>query len=107
MVERRNRVQWVYAAKTNEELAERYDQWAAEYDRDLTEAFAWNGPQAAVEVFARHVPRHARILDAGAGTGLVGERLAASGYRNLYAMDLSLGMLERRVRRRYTRSCTA
>ena len=40
------------------------------------------------------MPRDARILDAGAGTGLVGEILASMGYRRMVAMDLSQGMLE-------------
>ncbi len=40
------------------------------------------------------MPKQARILDAGAGTGLVGEILANIGYNNLVAMDLSQGMLE-------------
>jgi len=34
------------------------------------------------------------ILDAGAGTGMVGEVLTKLGYANLVAMDLSQGMLE-------------
>jgi SAM-dependent methyltransferase len=89
-----DRVQWVYSSTTNQELEERYDQWAAEYDKDLAEEFEWNAPQTAVDLFARHVPPGARILDAGAGTGLVGECLAQAGYQDLYAMDLSLGMLE-------------
>ena len=38
--------------------------------------------------------RDAKLLDAGAGTGLVGEHLVASGFRNLHAIDLSRGMLE-------------
>ena len=33
------------------------------------------------------------MLDAGAGTGMVGELLARQGYENLAAMDMSLGML--------------
>ena len=36
----------------------------------------------------------AHILDAGAGTGLVGECLAEIGYEDMVAMDLSQGMLE-------------
>jgi len=41
------------------------------------------------------VPRkEVRILDAGAGTGLVGKLLARQGYNNLVAMDLSVSMLE-------------
>ena len=94
MQESHNRVQWVYSSTTNRELEERYDQWASEYDRDLAVDFDWRAPQAAVDLFAKHVSAGAKILDAGAGTGLVGEILAPLGYRDLHAMDLSLGMLE-------------
>ena len=94
MQQRRNRVQWVYAAKNNQELETRYDQWAAEYDKDLAEQFEWVGPGNAIALFAKHVPTDAKLLDAGAGTGLVGEQLVASGFRDLHAIDLSRGMLE-------------
>ena len=93
MQESHKRVQWVYESTNNKELEERYDQWAANYDKDLAEEFAWNSPQNSVAVFAKHVNQSAKILDAGAGTGLVGECLAQAGYKNLVAMDLSLGML--------------
>jgi SAM-dependent methyltransferase len=93
-MDRRNRVQWIYSSKDNKELAERYDQWARDYDVDLDEEFGWLGPQQAVEYFMRYVPREARILDAGAGTGLVGTLLAKQGYKNIVAMDLSQGMLD-------------
>lgn len=89
-----SKVQWVYSAKDNQELAERYDQWAGDYDSDLTEDFDYRSPRIAAELFARYVPRDARILDAGAGTGLVGETLTGMGYTNLVAMDMSRGMLE-------------
>ena len=89
-----NRVQWIYSSRDNQELAERYDQWAKDYDTDLEQDFAWAGPQRAAEVLARHVAEGARILDAGAGTGLVGQILYGLGYQDLVAMDLSLGMLE-------------
>jgi SAM-dependent methyltransferase len=89
-----NRVQWIYSSGNNQELAERYDQWAKDYDKDLNQDFGWSGPRKAAEVFAAHVPKDSRILDAGAGTGLVGQCLAANGYHSLVAMDLSQGMLE-------------
>ena len=89
-----NKVQWVYSARNNQELASRYDQWAKDYDRDLEEDFGWSGPIQTSQVFARLVPTEGRVLDAGAGTGLVGRILSSMGYTNLVAIDLSQGMLE-------------
>ena len=89
-----NRVQWIYSSGNNQELAERYDEWAKDYDKDLDQDFGWSGPRKAAEVFTVHVPKNSKILDAGAGTGLVGQCLAANGYNSLIAMDLSQGMLE-------------
>ena len=94
MQQRRDRVQWVYAAKSNRELEERYDEWAGEYDRDLREEFDWIAPRVTVELFAKYVARDARILDAGVGTGLVGECLIEAGYHDLHGIDLSVGMLD-------------
>ena len=99
MQEGQSKVQWVYSSTSNEQLQERYDQWAKDYDRDLTEEFAWLSPQVAAELLAKHVSVGARVLDAGAGTGLVGEILARLGYHDLHAMDLSLGMLEEAQRK--------
>lgn len=93
-MDRRNRVQWIYSSKDNKELEDRYDVWAKDYDTDLDEGFGWLGPKKAVECFMKYVPKDARVLDAGAGTGLVGELLAAQGYKNLVAMDISQGMLD-------------
>ena len=93
-MEKQSKVQWIYSSKDNKELAERYDQWAKDYESDLERDFGWWGPQAAAEVFARYVPKAVRILDAGAGTGLVGVILSDMGYKDIAAMDLSEGMLE-------------
>ncbi|MDA0988428.1 MAG: class I SAM-dependent methyltransferase [Chloroflexi bacterium] len=89
-----NKVQWIYSSRDNRELEERYDEWASEYNKDLAADFSYLAPERAARVFASHVPRHARILDAGAGTGLVGEELSRLGYNQIFAMDLSQGMLE-------------
>jgi ubiquinone/menaquinone biosynthesis C-methylase UbiE len=95
MEDRKKRVQWIYSSQDNKELAERYDVWAKDYDSDLDEAFGWQGPQRAVDFFVSHVPdKEAKILDAGAGTGLVGVLLARQGYKNMVAMDISQGMLD-------------
>ena len=89
-----NRVQWVYSSRNDAELAERYDQWAKDYDSDIEHDFGWLAPQKASEAFARHVHKDARVLDAGAGTGLAGQALASMGYTKLVAMDFSAGMLD-------------
>ncbi|UCE98444.1 MAG: class I SAM-dependent methyltransferase [Dehalococcoidia bacterium] len=89
----KNRVQWVYSSKDNEELEARYDHWAKDYDQDLAKDFTYRGPPAAVEYFARYVRTDAKVLDAGAGTGLVGEILSKMGYCDLIAMDMSQDML--------------
>ena len=97
------RVKWIYTSRDNDELARRYDAWAKSYDSDLDDAYGWIGPQQAAEVFSRMVPRHARILDAGAGTGLVGQALAVCGYTDIAAGDLSVGMLEEARRKKVYR----
>ena len=89
-----NRVQWVYSSQNEQELEERYDQWAEEYDADLESEYGWISPQRTSEFLAKHVEKNASVLDAGAGTGLVGECLHEMGFSNMTAMDLSLGMLE-------------
>jgi len=94
MEESHRRVQWVYGSASNQELEERYDQWAEEYDRDLAEDFAWNAPDNAARVLAGLLDSGASILDAGAGTGLAGERLAVAGFTNMAAMYISQGMLD-------------
>ena len=89
-----NRVQWVYSSRDNAELEARYDEWASEYDADVVGDFGYFGPQRGADIFERFVPTGARVLDAGAGTGLVGAALKAKGYGSITAMDLSNGMLD-------------
>ena len=89
-----DRVQWIYSSKTNSELTQRYDEWAKDYDRDLSKFFGWIAPQTAADYLAKYVHPESLVLDAGAGTGLVGLALAKHGFQNLTAMDLSEGMLK-------------
>ena len=90
-----DRLKWIYSSKDNEELAERYDQWAESYDQELEEDYGWQIPQLMAEELSHLTPRSGRILDAGAGTGLVGRYLGALGYGDLVAMDLSNEMLNK------------
>ena len=70
-MEKQSRLQWIYSASSMQELAVRYDEWAENYDKELEQEFGWRGPKRAAEFLSQYVPRQARILDAGVGTGLV------------------------------------
>lgn len=84
----------MYASENNQQLQERYDQWAEEYDEDLDSDFGYVMPRIAAETFKQFVPTESRVLDAGAGTGMVGVELHRLGYTNIDAMDMSRGMLD-------------
>ena len=92
-VAREQRLEQAYAAKSKDELRALYDDWAAQYDQDL-QAFGYSYPPAIAGLVGRYVrEREAPILDAGAGTGIVGEVLSILGYTRLTGIDLSDGML--------------
>lgn len=88
------RVNWVIRAPTNAELQRRYNLWAEQYDGDLGSMEHYIAPAKLAEVAAEHLDHSAHVIDAGAGTGLVGEALAAKGFAHLTALDFSAGMLE-------------
>lgn len=83
----------VYQAKTSEDVARVYDAWAENYDNDMSLA-GYRHPAISLAILARHVPKGAEpLLDAGAGTGLIGEWLAITGYSHIEGLDISEGML--------------
>ena len=83
----------VYGAKSPEESRGIYDRWAHEYDRDnLSKGFRL--PSLGAGLLARHLGAcEGPVLDAGCGTGLVGETLALLGYSRITGCDLSLEMM--------------
>ena len=82
----------VYQADSDAEVSAHYDAWAREYERDLMAA-GYRYPPVGAALIVRHTSPDAVILDGGCGTGLMGEALAAVGYRRLIGLDLSDGML--------------
>ena len=84
----------VYEAKGAEEVAALYDGWADTYDAEMARA-GYRHPTIGLALLSRHLPRGVGpILDAGAGTGLIGEWLSIMGYPTVEALDISAGMLE-------------
>ena len=88
--------QWlekVYHAENRDDLKAMYDSWAASYDADLQQVGYLHAP-VITGLVVRHVPsRSAAILDAGVGTGAIGNILSLLGYNNLSGLDMSEGML--------------
>ncbi len=87
------KVRWVYNSTSNDELVDRYAEWAQTYEQDLEKDFGYASPQLTLPYFIKYVPLTADVLDAGAGTGLIGKLLHEVGYRKLVALDLSEAML--------------
>src|SRR5690349_4472041 len=85
----------VYQAKRPEEVASLYDGWAETYDMEMAAA-GYRHPTICLALLCRHLPRGSTpLLDAGAGTGLIGEWLGIMGYPHVEALDISEGMLAR------------
>jgi SAM-dependent methyltransferase len=83
----------VYGAKGEGEIAALYDGWAATYDSDMAKA-GYRHPAIALALLARHLPKgSAPLLDAGCGTGLIGEWTGILGFPDVHALDISEGML--------------
>jgi len=83
-----------YEAKTAEDLADAYREWACLYDHDTCKTMGYVGPQTAATMLDRYLDsRGSRVLDAGCGTGLVGEILHDLGYAHVDGMDYSCDML--------------
>jgi MFS family permease len=83
----------LYGASDLDELRTEYDRIASAYDDELVDGMGYRSPAAVTAVARRVLPADARILDAGAGTGLLGVALAGAGFTRLDALDLSPGML--------------
>lgn len=94
----------VYHSASREELLRHYDGWAESYDADMQQ-IGYVHPAAVSAYTARYVTDTGdAILDAGCGTGTVGNILAIAGFRNLIGLDMSEGMLARaRSRNIYAR----
>ena len=83
----------VFGAPGTAALTAQYDQWAESYEADMS-AVGYMNPAVAAGYVGRHVSdRDGRIMDAGAGTGVMGQILHAMGYRDLAGVDVSKGML--------------
>lgn len=85
----------VYSAEGAQAIRQTYETWASEYDAEnIRNGFRL--PAIGAAFAARYVSANdEHILDAGCGTGLVGEALNVLGYTRLVGLDISPAMIER------------
>lgn len=84
-----------YGAQSAAELAAVYDRWSDSYD-DYMDGVGYRHPAICMALLTRYVPPgDGRLLDAGVGTGIVGELLAIVGYNAIDGIDISQGMLDK------------
>ncbi len=95
----------VYTAKNHDELMGAYKDWASEYDNDTVDRFGYVAHIASADALDQALDsKEKHILDAGCGTGLVGEELIKRGYRRIDALDYSKEMLDEARQKRIYRS---
>jgi 2-polyprenyl-3-methyl-5-hydroxy-6-metoxy-1,4-benzoquinol methylase len=91
--------QKIFDANTTKDLQQVYADWSLTYDRDSIDEYGYRGPRRGAEEFHHQLsalgfPKTARLVDIGAGTGLVGKHLHSFGYQDLTALDFSREMLQ-------------
>ena len=90
-----DRLTWIHNNSNTEELQRKYNAWARLYESDIGQSWQIM-PMNAASLLRQLLPdEEISILDAGAGSGMVGEALAKLGYKNVTAIDLSEEMLEK------------
>jgi len=93
--EKTRELQKVYASDNPDEAAAIYDGWSAEYEEHM-KGVGYTHPAMVASMLTRHQPPgDGPVLDAGTGTGIMGQILTALSYPKVYGFDASEGTLSR------------
>ena len=86
---------WLDAGTSDpREVAQRYDEWALNYDDDLA-SWSYQAPAVVAETVVTRHPAAESVLDVGCGTGLVGRALRARGFEGrILGVDISQASLD-------------
>ena len=91
--DKKKRLEWIYQANDPQDLEARYDLWAKYYDEAVA-SYGYKIPGVLAGFLGRYLKTgDGAILDAGAGTGIMGEIMSLLGYKDIVAIDMSKGML--------------
>ena len=95
--DRKTHIAQARAAANEQDCMKLYDEWASTYNDDVGhEAQNYVAPMIVAQNAFNLLnnPAISTILDAGCGTGLVGQALALLGAKNIDGLDLSPAMLK-------------
>ena len=92
-------------AADSKELEGIYKKWASDYDHDVLELAGYVGHLITSSLLLSKIKnKKAKILDAGCGTGLVGEILFENNYKNIEGVDFSQEMLDKAIQKQVYQS---
>ena len=85
----------LHTLKSTDEVRDLYDDWAQndKYNQDMID-WEYSGPREVVSAFSPHAPNKGiKILDAGCGSGLVGQELLKEGYSIIHGADIATKLM--------------
>ena len=85
----------LHTLKSTDEVRDLYDDWSKndKYNQDMID-WEYSGPREVVSAFLPHASRKGiKILDAGCGSGLVGEELSKEGYSVIHGADIAAKLM--------------
>ena len=92
-------------ASNLDELEDIYKNWASDYEYDVIQLAGYVGHLITSDLLLKNLKNNnARILDAGCGTGLVGEILFKNNFKNIEGIDFSKEMLSKAINKKVYQS---
>ena len=85
----------LHTLKSTDEVRDLYDDWSKndKYNQDMID-WKYSGPKEVVSAFLPHaINKGIKILDAGCGSGLVGEELSKEGYSIIHGADIAAKLM--------------
>ena len=85
----------LHTLKSTDEVRDLYDDWSKndKYNQDMID-WEYSGPREVVTAFLPHASNKGiKILDAGCGSGLVGEELSKEGYSIIHGADIAAKLM--------------
>ena len=85
----------LHTLKSTDEVRDLYDDWSKndKYNQDMID-WKYSGPKEVVSAFLPHaINKGIKILDAGCGSGLVGEELSKEGYSIVHGADIAAKLM--------------